>query len=213
MWLTPGSHWRERYADWPALKKLEYMDELMRELAGQPPRRRVAPPGRSALSLKKTLRQHYTRKRAHYGYEHPNFYDRDLRRLFSEAPEGAQGDARRPRFLGRIRKDVCRRVARWTGEYHYTIDRVFDDMIARCRELNLRLDAAARGGDARVHGPAHRPDHELPAQRPSPGGAMRKLRVLALMHDYLVPPTDVTGIDLSAAKWKMEYDVTHTLEQ
>ena len=41
---------------------------------------------------------------------------------------------------------------------------------------------------------------------------MRKLRVLALMHDYLVPPTDVTGIDLSAAKWKMEYDVTHTLE-
>ena len=42
---------------------------------------------------------------------------------------------------------------------------------------------------------------------------MRKLRVLALMHDYLVPPTDVTGIDVSTAKWKMEYDVTHTLEQ
>ena len=41
---------------------------------------------------------------------------------------------------------------------------------------------------------------------------MRKLRVLALMHDYLVPPRDVTGIDLSTAKWKMEYDVTHTLE-
>ena len=29
---------------------------------------------------------------------------------------------------------------------------------------------------------------------------MRKLRVLALMHDYLVPPKDVTGIDLSTAK-------------
>ena len=41
---------------------------------------------------------------------------------------------------------------------------------------------------------------------------MRKLRVLALMHDYLVPPKDVNGIDLSTAKWKMEYDVTHTLE-
>ena len=41
---------------------------------------------------------------------------------------------------------------------------------------------------------------------------MRKLRVLALMHDYLVPPKDVNGIDLSAAKWKMEHDVTHTLE-
>ena len=41
---------------------------------------------------------------------------------------------------------------------------------------------------------------------------MRKLRVLALMHDYLVPPADVTGIDVTNAKWKMEFDVTHTLE-
>ncbi|HEY8548780.1 MAG TPA: ATP-grasp domain-containing protein [Vicinamibacterales bacterium] len=41
---------------------------------------------------------------------------------------------------------------------------------------------------------------------------MRKLRVLALMHDYLVPPADVTGHDVRNAKWKMEFDVTHTLE-
>ena len=42
VWLNPHSQWRERYADWPALKKLEYVDELMQELAGQPPRRCVA---------------------------------------------------------------------------------------------------------------------------------------------------------------------------
>ena len=88
---SPHSQWRERYADWPALKKLEYMDELMQELAGHPPRRvsrrKLAP----LPSLKKTLRQHYDRKRAHYGYEYPNFYDRDLRRLFTEAADGAQG--------------------------------------------------------------------------------------------------------------------------
>jgi D-alanine-D-alanine ligase len=41
---------------------------------------------------------------------------------------------------------------------------------------------------------------------------MRKLRILALMHDYLVPPADVTGHDVATAKWKMEFDVTHTLE-
>jgi D-alanine-D-alanine ligase len=40
----------------------------------------------------------------------------------------------------------------------------------------------------------------------------RKLRILALMHDYLVPPGDVTGIDVTTAKWKMEFDVTHSLE-
>ncbi|HEY8548779.1 MAG TPA: hypothetical protein VIL35_02385 [Vicinamibacterales bacterium] len=139
VWLKPGSQWRERYEDWPALKKLEYIDELMRELAGKPPvrvsRRKVDP----LSSLRKTLRQHYRRKREHYGFEYPNFYDRDLRRLFATAPEAPRGSPTAARFLNRIRKDVCRRVARWTGEYQYTINRVIDDMIARCRELNLRL--------------------------------------------------------------------------
>jgi hypothetical protein len=30
-------------------------------------------------------------------------------------------------------------VARWTNEYQYTIDQVLGDMIARSRELGLRL--------------------------------------------------------------------------
>jgi D-alanine-D-alanine ligase len=40
---------------------------------------------------------------------------------------------------------------------------------------------------------------------------MRKLRVLVLMHDYQVPPADVTGHDLETAPWKTEYDVLRTL--
>jgi hypothetical protein len=39
----------------------------------------------------------------------------------------------------RIRRDVRRTVARWTGEYQYTIDQVLDEVTSRCRELNLRL--------------------------------------------------------------------------
>lgn len=138
VWLKPDSHWRERYDDWPALKKIEYMDDLMRELAGQQPekvsRRRVDP----LPSLKKTLRQHYQKKRDHYGFEKPNFYDRDLRRLFTPPGEGVRGMTA-ARFLARIRKDVCRSVARWTGEYQYMIDQVLEDMIVRSRELGLRL--------------------------------------------------------------------------
>jgi hypothetical protein len=37
VWLTPRSGWKKKYADWPALKKLEYVDELMTELAGVKP--------------------------------------------------------------------------------------------------------------------------------------------------------------------------------
>jgi hypothetical protein len=138
VWLTPDSDWRTRYADWPALKKLLYMDTLMAELAGKPmlvrSRRRIEP----IQSIRKTLRAHYERKRRHYGLLHPHFYDRDLRKLFSNAPEhGRQMTA--ARFIRRVRRDVRRRVAEWTGEYQYTIDQVIEDMMSRAAELKLHL--------------------------------------------------------------------------
>jgi Putative zinc-binding metallo-peptidase len=138
VWLAPDSDWRNRYGDWPALKKLEYMDSLMRELAGKRSvvrtRRRVEP----LQSLHKTLGAHYLRKRRHYGVEHPHFYDGDLRKLFSAAPEHA-GNMKAARFIARIRREVRRKVASWTGEYQYTIDQVIENMIRRANELNLRL--------------------------------------------------------------------------
>jgi hypothetical protein len=138
VWLTPDSDWRARYADWPALKKLEYVDELMGDIAGRPAvnatRRRVEPLER----LKITLRRHYDKKRAHYGIQHPDFYDRDLRRLFSTDDEHRR-NPRASRFIYRIRRDVRRLVAEWTGAYQYTIDQVIQDMIRRCDELGLRL--------------------------------------------------------------------------
>jgi hypothetical protein len=138
VWLNPRSSWQKRYATWPALRKLEYMDELMHQLAGATPlvtsRRVVDPLDR----LQKTLREHYEEKRRRYVRGDTDFYDRDLRRLFSDAPEFRD----RPRaatFVRRIRKNVRRRVARWTGAYQYAIDRVLADIVDRCRELHLRL--------------------------------------------------------------------------
>ena len=40
-----------------------------------------------------------------------------------------------------------------------------------------------------------------------------KKRILALVHDHLVPPDDTTGIDVREAEWKMEYDVIETLRE
>ena len=40
---------------------------------------------------------------------------------------------------------------------------------------------------------------------------MRRLKVLLLIHHYLVPPDDVSGIDTETAPWRTEYDVLKTL--
>jgi D-alanine-D-alanine ligase len=42
---------------------------------------------------------------------------------------------------------------------------------------------------------------------------MRKVRVLALVHDHLVPPRETKGIDVREAEWKMEFDVIETLRE
>ena len=48
------------------------------------------------------------------------------------------------RFINRIRKEVRRTVAAWTGVYQYTIDQVLEEMAERCDELQLRFVPAPR---------------------------------------------------------------------
>jgi hypothetical protein len=150
VWLTPESDWRSRYEGWPALAKLEYVDGLMRELAGQEPRTVAASEIDPLRRVRRTLAYHYRAKRRHYGLDHSSFYDNDLRRLFSGAPEFASNTTA-AQFIGRIRRPVRRLVASMTGIYQYTIDRVLEEMIERCRELKLRLAV-----------PEERARHEFP---------------------------------------------------
>lgn len=139
VWLTPNSNWRKRYAGWPAIKKLEYVDSLMTEIAGAKPlvrSRRVVEP---LDKIETTLEEYYEKKRATYGGRYPDFYDRDLRRLFSDAQVYA-GNETAAHFLRRVRPDLRRLVARWTDEHQYTIDQVIKQMIKRCEQLRLCLD-------------------------------------------------------------------------
>ena len=138
VWLDPAGDWRSRYADWPARRKLEYVDQVMRGLAGLAPVETTKRTVEALEGLTKTLREHYQARRAFYGLDHPNFYDRDLRRLFSDDPQHA-ARASAAAFMGRFRREARRRVARWTGTYQYTIDQVIGDMIVRSRELRLRV--------------------------------------------------------------------------
>src|SRR5437660_2811060 len=137
VWLRPRSNWRTRYAGWPALKKLEYVDELMDEIAGRRPlvttRERVDP----LHELSQTLGDHYQKKQAFYTFRPPKTYDRDLSRLFSADPRHRR-EQPASAFIRRHRAQIRQLVARWTGENQLTLDAVLDDMISRCRELNLR---------------------------------------------------------------------------
>ena len=135
--------WRKRYAGWPALRKLEYVDELLRRM----PRKRMVRNSRlkpDALStLNMTLRQYYAEKRQQYLVSYPDIYDADLRRLFSDDPKHRRRELA-SRFLRRNRSEIRRLVATWTGEYQFTLEQVLKDMIGRSRELKLRAAGPER---------------------------------------------------------------------
>ena len=138
VWLDPASLWSTRYAGWPAKPKLEYMDRLMRELSRTRARVKSTREVDPLRRMRKTLAEHYLKKREHYGVDHPDYYESDLRNLFSDAPEYAKNPSA-ARFVRRVRKEVRSTVASFTDSYQYTIDQLLETIIDRCRELNLRL--------------------------------------------------------------------------
>jgi hypothetical protein len=143
VWLKPRSNWRRQYAEWPALEKLEYLDELMTEIAGERPRlsgrERVDPLG----TLTETLGEHYRKKRALYAFDRSTSYDQDLQRLFC-ADAGDRRARPAASFIRRNRARIRRLVATWSGESQLTLDTLLDDMMARCRELDLRVAGPER---------------------------------------------------------------------
>jgi hypothetical protein len=139
VWL-PGSDWAEEYREWPALKKLEYVDGLMGALAGRTP-----PVGRGEKTydvrrLRRRLRTHYAERRRLYPEDSPGFFDADLRRIFGDATaSGPKASA--ARFFRRNRRELLDTVAHWTRERKFTVDRVLRQLAARCDELGLGAPA------------------------------------------------------------------------
>src|ERR1051326_8745006 len=133
IWLTPDLNWRERCAGWRALRKLEYVAELMNSLAGKPPtylpEYRVA--DYNCLNVK--LKTYYARKRKLYEDIYPGFYDADLRELFS-APSGIKASS----YLRQRRRRLMNSVSQWTNEKKFRINELLARLIDRSDELELR---------------------------------------------------------------------------
>lgn len=151
VWLDPASDWQRRYRGWAAKKKLEYVDQCMTELRGRAPIVRTRERVDQLSSIDQTLAEHYRERRRRYGVDRPLRYDRDLGRLFPVPAPGVRSDSAAA-FLRRVRPELRRKVARWTGHYQYTIDRVLLDMIRRSEVLGLRLarEAESAKQDAMV---------------------------------------------------------------
>ncbi|MGH9902541.1 MAG: putative zinc-binding metallopeptidase, partial [Pyrinomonadaceae bacterium] len=59
VWAAPGARWRKQYVGWPAMNKLRYVDEVMREVAAKTPPNRSRERAEELHKIDITLREHY----------------------------------------------------------------------------------------------------------------------------------------------------------
>ena len=137
VWLRPHSRWRTRYKGWPALKKLQFVDELIKNISGKPSKNWSREQVEPFHQIKMTLGEYYQRKKAQYSVEYPAYYDRDLRRIFSSEKKYASRQSA-VSFLRYYRTEVRRIVAEGTGVHSYTVDHVLQAIMDRAKELKLR---------------------------------------------------------------------------
>jgi hypothetical protein len=143
VWLKPNSRWRSQYADWPALAKLEYVDELMRELAGSVPPVRTRARVEPLTEDTRTLRQHYDAMLERYGIPDRRAEDDLLARVFTTDPARARG-RRASTFLRRLRPRLHDTIAERVGCSEYLVHQVMRTVIKRCDDLGLYVRGDAR---------------------------------------------------------------------
>jgi hypothetical protein len=140
IWLTPDLNWRERYRGWKALQKLEYVDELMRSLAGKSPLHQPLYRVGDHDCLNVKLKTYYQRKRKLYEDSYPDFYDNDLRQLFAAGPD-VEGRVKASAYLRHHRRQLRDAVCQWTNEKKYRVNKLLTRLIDRCDQLDLHLKA------------------------------------------------------------------------
>src|SRR4051812_43651187 len=149
VWLTPGLDWRTRFKGWKALQKLEYVDELMRSIAGQAPPYQPAYRVKDFDCLNIKLKTYYARKRKEYEDTYPDFYDRDLRQLFAGSAEGGTA-LQASRYLRQRRRPLLDAVCESTNEKKYRVHKLLSRLIERCDQLDLHLKPADTASDMAV---------------------------------------------------------------
>jgi len=137
VWLQPGSRWRRRYAGWPALVKLEYVDQLMTELSTIPvPKgsRRIIDP---LHRLTTSLREHYRERRSRFGMDRPAKMDAPLLQILGRVRAGRPSHRAAP-LLRRIRRGVRQSFEPGSAVAAYALEMTYEDLIGRSLTLGLR---------------------------------------------------------------------------
>jgi hypothetical protein len=135
VWLAPRSGWRRIYRQWPALRKLQYVDDLMKEIGRKPVppfRRRLSRP---VESMRLLLAEHYGQKAKRLRRAAQGYVDDKLRELFPPVRTTAPVPVHD--LLLRQHDGLCARTVRWSGLEEQEVDAILKKLESRAASLKL----------------------------------------------------------------------------
>jgi hypothetical protein len=138
VWLDPKSDWREVYAEWSCLPKLQYVDELARRIGSQVPPVTADNYDTQEEFLGSTVAEHY-RRSAPKPVEIPRLFDAALRDIFP--PLAPEWDTPVPaaKFLQKHRRNIVRTVFHWTGLNYDLVRGLMLHLEQRCTAMKLQV--------------------------------------------------------------------------
>lgn len=148
VWMQPKARWQREYDGWPALRKLQYVDALMDEIAAMPPERRSRTVIEPIAELDMTLGEYYRRRLA-LGGDEERRYDKWLSRVFVTRARRPRG-VRASRYVREIDPQLRRLLERRARLHPYFIDHAIRTVRRRARELDLVLRHSPREAKRRV---------------------------------------------------------------
>ncbi|MGO9933790.1 MAG: putative zinc-binding metallopeptidase [Steroidobacteraceae bacterium] len=143
VWLKPNSQWRREYAGWPAFAKLEFIDDLVREIGSQKPLVSDRSSIEDVTLETRTLRDHYEQKLARYRMPRRSGADELLLKVFTAAPR-TRAAPKAASVLREMRILLRQQILRSGGFSEYLVHQVLRLMIERCERLGLYVRGSRR---------------------------------------------------------------------
>jgi len=143
VWLTPRSNWRERYRNWPVIRKLLYVDRLMKDIRGSAPESRRGRHLRPVDRMNLTLAEHYGKKAERFRRDARGYVDDSLHDAFP----ASRGQVLRPAvaLFKRYHDRLVERVVHWSVLTPAEADALLRKLEARAAALGLSYRPGAEG--------------------------------------------------------------------
>lgn len=139
VWLTPRSSWRRKYRHWPALRKLAYVDKLMKRLRNREPLRTNGGLIQPIEELTITLAEHYGQRAERYRAAAQGYVDDKLREVFPDTKGRPLLSA--CSLLRKHHDSIHERIMHWSGLDEEEVAAILSKLIDRAEVLNLSYRA------------------------------------------------------------------------